>query len=208
MRLLVFALLSLLLVTSASAQLATDKGWIFSKQDAGIKVYTRKLPGATFSEVRVVTTMNLPAKQLRNALADDTALKDWVYNCAAAHVIKRQDANNYHIYSETELPYPMSNREMVGQVKRWQDPITKIYYARTLACTGVIPVTAGKVRIYSYESLWKLTAISANTVEVDYRIRSNPGGDLPAWVVDMFMTTGPLESVKKLKSVAMRDKYK
>ncbi|MBD0377821.1 MAG: lipid-binding protein, partial [Flavisolibacter sp.] len=45
---------------------------------------------------------------------------------------------------------------------------------------------------------------NANTLNVDYTLQVNPGGQLPPWLVNMFADKGPYESFKKLAELLKR----
>jgi hypothetical protein len=36
-------------------------------------------------------------------------------------------------------------------------------------------------------------------VNVEYTLFADPGGSVPAWLINLFITKGPMESFKKLK---------
>jgi hypothetical protein len=45
---------------------------------------------------------------------------------------------------------------------------------------------------------WYVTAPSPGTIHIVYTFEANPGGSIPAWLVDSFADKGPFESFKKL----------
>jgi hypothetical protein len=42
---------------------------------------------------------------------------------------------------------------------------------------------------------------SANTLSITFIVYAEPGGNVPAWVVNMFLNKGPYESFKKLAGI-------
>lgn len=42
-------------------------------------------------------------------------------------------------------------------------------------------------------------AIGADRVKIDYTFSASPGGELPAWLVNMAASTGPYQSFQKLR---------
>ena len=48
---------------------------------------------------------------------------------------------------------------------------------------------------------WKLFAISAKLIRIEYTIQVDPGGSIPAWVLNLFSTKGPFETFSKLKEM-------
>lgn len=197
----------MLSLCAAFAQLSNNGGWQFQKTQDNMNIYLRKGSTSQFSEVRVTTRLNVPLKNIIKAMGDVAAYKDWVYKTVSARTLKTVSENDFFYYIETDLPYPMSNRDMVVHCTRWTDA-AGVFHSKSVAAKGMVPAKDDLVRIQDYESLWSVKAVGPNTVEIDYRVRSNPGGELPAWAVEMFSFTGPVESIKLLGQIALKAKYR
>jgi hypothetical protein len=44
-------------------------------------------------------------------------------------------------------------------------------------------------------------------VEVTYEVHADPGGNLPAWVINMFLVDTPFNDLKNLQKQALLPKY-
>jgi hypothetical protein len=42
---------------------------------------------------------------------------------------------------------------------------------------------------------------SSNSISIVYILEADPGGSVPAWMVNMFIDKGPFESFKKLSGL-------
>jgi hypothetical protein len=42
---------------------------------------------------------------------------------------------------------------------------------------------------------------TAKTIQIMYTFEANPGGSVPAWLVNSFADKGPFESFKKLENI-------
>jgi hypothetical protein len=70
--------------------------------------------------------------------------------------------------------------------------------------TDYIPEKGGKVRVTKSTISWYVTMPTAKTISIVYIFEVEPGGSLPAWVVNMFADKGPYETFKKLSDMLKR----
>jgi hypothetical protein len=89
-----------------------------------------------------------------------------------------------------------------------KDPATKVVTVDGPAVPGYVPVKKGIVRIANSSGKWVITSISANQVHVQYSIHVDPGGSLPAWLVNLFATDAPLKIFEGLKAQLQKPAYK
>jgi hypothetical protein len=45
-------------------------------------------------------------------------------------------------------------------------------------------------------------------LKVEYIAQADPGGDVPPWIANMFITKGPLETFRQLRKALATDTYK
>jgi len=69
---------------------------------------------------------------------------------------------------------------------------------------GYTPEKSGMVRVPRSDISWYVTMPSEKTISIVYIFDAEPGGSLPAWVVNMFTDKGPYESFKKLSELLKR----
>jgi hypothetical protein len=53
-----------------------------------------------------------------------------------------------------------------------------------------------------------MTAIGNNTIKIDYVVQFDPSGSVPAWLTNMFVTKGPMETFEKLQGRVSMQVYK
>jgi len=52
-----------------------------------------------------------------------------------------------------------------------------------------------------------ITPIPQGGVKIEYELQVDPGGKVPAWLVNMFATKGPFETFKKLQQQVKKPVY-
>jgi hypothetical protein len=66
----------------------------------------------------------------------------------------------------------------------------------------------GIVRVPQLKAFWKFTPKPDGTVDAEYQINVNPGGNVPAWIVNMFAIDGPYQSITSMKKLLLQSKYR
>ena len=119
-------------------------------------------------------------------------------------MIKRISPTEFYYYTETSLPWPMTNRDAVVHLKMTKDSLDRFVKISAIAEPGYIPQKSGKVRVPQSNIQWYVTMPTAKTIQIMYTFEANPGGSVPAWLVNSFADKGPFESFKKLENI-LRD---
>ena len=82
--------------------------------------------------------------------------------------------------------------------KTERDSSDRYLNIKTTTEPSLIAEKSGKVRVPYSSISWYLSKPSAQMIHVIYIFEINPGGYLPAWLVNMFADKGPYESFKQL----------
>lgn len=180
--------------------LFSQSGWSLKKDKEGIKVYTENVGDSRFKMVKVECTMDASLSQLASLLLHAENLPQWVLSTKKAYVVKRISASEVYYYCEMNTPWPISRRDMVIELSVSQDSVTKIMTVHADNIDKIIPDKPGIIRVPISHATWIVTPLRANKIKITYTIRIDPGGGVPAWMVNMFIVKIPYESFRKLKT--------
>jgi START domain len=198
----------LLLSALAFIHIATaQKTWKLIAEKDGIYVYTQDLEDSKFKAVRAVCTVDCGVAKLSYVLMDVSNTKDWVYATKVCTLLKKMSPTDIYYYSEVELPWPVSNRDFIIRITLTQDEKTKV--ARIIAENHpqYVPEKKNVIRIPKSSGNWTLTPIGQGRTKVEYVIHVDPGGSVPAWLVNILADVGPYSSFTKLKKEVKKEKY-
>lgn len=185
-----------------------EEPWSLSTNKEGIKVYTRHVPDSKIKAIKVECTLNATPAQLVAVLLDIKGSLDWVYHTKSVSLIKQVSPTELYYYSEVNIPWPVHNRDFIAHIKVTQDPATKVITVDAPCLPDMVPVKDGIVRIEHSVGKWIITPVDSGQVKVEYTLHLDPGGSVPAWLLNMFITQGPTESFKKLKVQLQKNTYK
>jgi hypothetical protein len=182
--------------------------WKLKKDKDGIKIYSGSVPNTNIKAIKAEYVLTTSCSELTALLLNAKAHKQWVYNTATSYVIKEVTAQEQIYYSEVSMPWPLTNRDIVVNLKISQNTVTKVMTVIAAAVPGYVPLKKGTIRVRSSTAIWKITPIGSGQVKVDYTAQADPGGSVPAWAVNTFCDTGPFETFKELKKVLLAGNYK
>jgi len=197
----------ILLLLWGPGLLRAQEGWRLKTDRDGIAVYTRLFPESKFKAIKVDVEVDATLTQLVAIILDVNTGADWVYSTKSSVLLKQVSPSELYYYSEVSIPWPASNRDFIAQLKAVQDPHTKVVTIYGPVFPDYLPEKKDIVRVRHSEGKWVITPVGSHRVKVEYTLRADPGGDLPAWLVNMFVTKGPYESFKKLKEQLKKPVY-
>jgi hypothetical protein len=175
--------------------------WKLTKDKDGIKIYLSETVNSKFKSVKVECTLAGNYDKLVAALTDVVHLKDWVYNTKRSFILKKVNPYELYYYTETSIPWPMSNRDVVVHIKIYRDSLQRFLKVISVNEPNYLPEMSGNVRVPHLSINWYVTMPTAKTISIVYILEANPGGSVPAWLVNNFAEKGPYETFKKLAEI-------
>lgn len=172
--------------------------WQFSKEKKGIKVFVKDSDSSSFKAVKVEGVFEGSWEKLSAILMDVKHMDQWVYHTKRSYVIKEISNSEVIYYTETILPWPVNNRYTIIHMKLYNDRIQNINKVVGTNEPDILISESALVRTPYYKSLWQVKTLSKNKISIVFIVDIDPGGGLPAWVANMFITAGPFETFTKL----------
>jgi hypothetical protein len=194
---------------SAFVTLKQSKGsdWTLKKNESGIAVYTRDAEGSDFKELKAVTYVKTSLSSIVSLLNDWDTYPQWVYKCGKSTTLKKISETEVMHYQTVVAPWPVDSRDFVVNVKLTQDPVSKIVSIVSTCKPDYIPKVPDYVRITEFKASWTLIPLKDGTIQVTYQLLVNPGGYVPAWLVNLAVIDGPFDTTLHFKDWVMKKKY-
>ena len=196
-------LLLLLKITNVSAQ----EEWKLKNEKNGIKVYTSEVADSKFKAIKVEGELQATLSQMVKVLFDVKSSPEWLYHTKSAMLVKQVSPSEIYYYSEISIPWPVQNRDFVAHLKVHQNVETRVVTIDGPAVSGFVPVKDGVVRVKSSKGLWVITPLTNNRIKVIYTLQLDPGGNIPAWLVNLFAAEGPMKSFQGLQLQLKKPAY-
>ena len=174
-------------------------GWELVKDKNGIKIYTRPTEGSQYKSYKGEGTLNMSIQELYQVLIDVEHYDQWVYECSDSRLLSKVENSEYTYYSIMHLPFPFDNREMTTIMKvSFSDDTIRL---ATKLTNAKQPQTKGLVSITAYDEVTTLIKVDDGHVRMIMEGYFEPGGSLPAWLMNMFLSEGPYESIMNIKKL-------
>lgn len=199
-------MLSMLLFLASITTFSQENPWKFVKETNGIKVYFRTVANSNLNEVKIQTTFNSNLSTIVEALRDVNAYREWVYKAAYSYTVKEFNAYEMEYYNKFNFPFPLDDRDVVIHSKIHQNQQTKVVTSVSYAKLDIVPESRNVVRIKDFYSKWTFSAKN-NLVYGEYIFKSNPGGNIPAWLINLSLDEGPTKTIQNFKQQLLLERY-
>ncbi|TWI13083.1 START domain-containing protein [Flavobacterium cauense R2A-7] len=163
----------------------------------GVKVYLTKFDTTAFKEYRAVMTVNANIDTIVKQLVDVKNLKKWNYKTRKSELLKKTSDTSWIFYMTHHLGWPIQDRDHVSKVTLTTNENERII--TILPENRLLKEKPGYVRLTNFKGFWYLKKVSNTQTLVVQQIYGNPGGNIPAFMVNMVITKGPFDTFKELR---------
>jgi len=181
-----------------SAAFAADQ-WSLVKDDDGIKVFTQPVEGSSFVEFKGETDIDAGLQQCAGLVMSIPDMPKWMFGTVKAELVSSNSEQDRVLYMVQNAPFPLKDRDLYVHNTLTQNPDKSVVYAMDL-----LPEKAGDSKYVHVEKLRTrvtLTALSANKTHVEYRAHVDPGGVVPSWAANLFVTDTPYNTLKEARNL-------
>jgi hypothetical protein len=142
------------------------------------------------------------------ALVDDIAqCHEWIETCKEGKLLKRINQKVSYHYTINHAPWPVNDRDAVVIHTISQAPQSRVVTIGIRGVPDYIPEKTGLVRVKKIKGHWRFTPGNNGLVEVLYQVHSEPGGNIPSWLVNSIVISQPFNTLKKMRIVVRQPKY-
>jgi len=138
-------------------------------------------------------------EQLAAILRDVNNYTDWVYATRTSRMIRKVSENEVIYYAEVGTPWPAANRDYYADMKITFNPANHSMSVLSVGIKDYQPEKKDLVRVPMSKGCWTVTTQSANRIHLQYILQIDPGGAIPAWILNSFVAKAPLETFSNLK---------
>lgn len=198
-KLIVSYLISLLAVFPNTG-LAQENEWELRTDKEKIKVYVRDRKNSSVKEFKATMKLNASLKKIEEIMDDYKSYHKWQLNVNKVTLLEQESDSVRYLYFITQLPWPLDNRDSIFRnLKVWSADSTALSYSNKNA-PGHMPEKDQYVRIADASGFWKFKK-NGDELDIIYQWSGDPGGNIPAWIVNLFIVEGPFETLSNLREL-------
>ena len=196
---------SLNLTTFVIAQETSD--WKLTRNHNNIKVYLRKHEGSALKEVLGVIELKANLSALISLIKDTENHYKWMYANKKSELLKTSGNFEWVLYTQSEAPWPITDRELISRAKMSQDMKTCTVRIESVGIPNYLPPSKKLVRIKKMRSLWELIPKKGGVIKVKFKILVDLGGNIPKWLINLAIDKGPYYTLLNLSKTLKNNKY-
>ena len=196
-------------VTAQTSDQQKEKAyeWQLKRDKDDIQIYTRKVEGSKFKQVKGV--MSIPARlsSLVSLVKDNEACPEWAEMCKVSKIHELKSDTDMLIYVLNDIPWPVTDRDVLAQVNWTQDSQSLAVKMTSVATRDILPENKGIIRLVDAKSSWEFIPKESGVVEIVNMAHIDPNGPTPAWVTNMMLVDAPFKTLQNMRKMIASGRY-
>jgi len=193
-------LLTLLISSQPADNLNTNAAWEIVKEENGITVSQRAVPGRSMPVFRGEGEIEAGIFELLAVLQDVNVNPEWMHACREAALLEKYNEKEHLVYNRSAAPWPISDRDVVVKTKaiiNRAESWVRVVIKSTQSTLK--PPVDGVVRMPRMNGEFYFAIKTDTLTQVRYTIDADPGGWLPVWLARMASRNIPLRTLENFR---------
>ncbi|MCB0375234.1 MAG: lipid-binding protein [Sinomicrobium sp.] len=174
--------------------------WELKKDKNGIQIYTRQPEDARIKEYKAVVLVKTSVAEALKVITDGDNLWKWNYKTSDSKIVKTISETEFVFWIKNDLPWPIKNRDLLSRVTVLPQKDGAITVTIAPETTHTFFPEKNITRIRHFNGHWLLIP-RGDHVEITQQLYGDPGGTLPAWLVNALITNAPYRTFLNLKEI-------
>lgn len=177
-----------------------ENNWTLRVTEDGVSVYTRDARNSAIDECRAVTVLpNTNLTRVLDIILDVKNYPSLFPDCVDAEILL-QKGKYYDIhYYAMKAPWPVKDRDAIYESVTTLSPDGKQALVVLKCAADYRAEKKNYVRIKQGDASWELEETGPGTIRVTYRFLVDPGGGIPAWLINSAIVSNPLKTLQNLQ---------
>lgn len=209
MRLLRLAATGLMAILLVSTPAIAADDWTLGKDEDGIRVYSRvpETVNQTAREIRAVVEIEATPEALLSLVLDYPIAPEWRQSIKEMTMYERIDDTNWFIKVVTDLPWPLSDREMVIKVELHRDAETGTIIYAFHGAGEFAETEAQRQETESLVGYFRFTPKENGRTEATYQSVFASPLPVPGWIIDRMIYSFPYNQMSEMRKRSSDKKY-
>jgi hypothetical protein len=204
---IVFVCLFLSVNSGVHANINTN--WEKIKERNGVTVFKGEVVNSPIVAFRGSTTIDANIVKVVSVLRDDAKKPEWISDLAETEVILQKNILQKLEYNRTKAPWPLQDRDFIynADVKINKEK-GEVEVSISSATHADYPVRAGVVRGELTASRYFMRSVDGGKkTYIEVEILADPKGSVPKWVVNIFQSMWPSNTLSNIRRIAEDPSY-
>lgn len=195
-----------LFILSSPLNLYGQKDWKLIKTEDDIQLWIKNLEGSDLKQFKLQTTFKKELKSVYLLIRDVENMHLWYDKVQSVKLLKKISDNEAIYMLGYDLPFPFEDR--ISTVKgsmKFDEKGGKIFVNTDYFQTELPEDKKHMSLITKIKSSWEISEGKKGEILITHAGYMDPGGNVPKWLVNEGLTSGPLKTIKSMKKIL--DKY-
>ena len=187
-------------------QVFAEEGWIFCKEEDGIKTYTRKVENFPVDEAYGVGVVDADLETVSAFMTNLEAYFKYFKMVKKAYIADRLKDGTLIVYTHIAMPWPVWDRDTIAEyrVVREKDRVTIITTAIP-TYPNIAPPGEKIIRMTDVKDVYVLTRQGDKTL-LSIRSKADPAGDIPKSIINNLIGSGPINTITAIRNMLKDNK--
>lgn len=176
------------------------QNWVLQKEEDSIRIYTAHTETSKIKSIKAEFTLHSTREALFEQLLRADLYHEWQFNTVESKILEHINHHEVVYYCEVEAPWPVSNRDLIIHLKVVDNPGSNEFVIQTRAESNRIPLKNGVVRVPHTRGDWHVKQVGPQMLKVSFEFQVDPGGYVPAWLVNLTCAQAPFQTFRNLMS--------
>ncbi len=176
-----------------------QRNWEKIVSSHGIEIFTRDQLESQYKEIKATLELDCSLNTFVGVITDYPNYKNWIYATGSSDLIEKVSDLEYTMHQMIKTPWPTDNRDVCMRVKISQDETSGKVVIVNKSEPKLRPESKGVVRVKRSDIRWEVVPHAKNKLKCTYYLNTEPGGSVPAWLINLFIAEGPYQSLYNLK---------
>lgn len=199
-------IIALFIIIFHGSFIVAQKDWKLVKENKGIQVFTKSTDHFDFKTFKAHIILDASVQSFVAVLNDIEYFKDWGYKIKESSLLKRKGDSVQIYYSVAKAPFPYKNRDGIYLNRfKWTSNNNTLWVDIEIL-DDYLDVKNNLVRVKG-QGFWKVIVLPIGQLDITFQMQLDPGGNVPAWMANIFVDDSPYYSLLNLKEVIKNNKY-
>jgi hypothetical protein len=176
-----------------------EQTWKKSLSKDGVVVYTRAVDYSPIKEFLAEAIMEGSIEKFRKIISNPSLHSKWLPNCIETRLLASSEDSCFIYHMMLRVPFPFENRDLVQKLHICQSD--NIMIVNIINAKEKIPEQKNFVRIPEIGGHWRIEELEDGKIKVQFQYFADPGGRIPAWLVNTFVVKNPYKTLTNLRKL-------
>ncbi|MCB2058851.1 MAG: hypothetical protein KDE30_13165 [Novosphingobium sp.] len=188
-------------IPNASSYQNNNNDWRLELDREGVSVYLKKIEGFEIHGIKATIDIRATKKKLVSIINDVENYKSWVADCNHSALIVTENPSESVSHLKFDSPWPIQDRDVFFHRVLSESNDNQFSLTFTASSDYLIEESCC-VRIKRAIGKFSIIEKKENLSQVIYEFVSDPGGNLPNWLVSYILTDSPYTTLSNLRELA------